>query len=373
MTKPQWLPEGWNVSAPRMLLATLICSVLVALVVFATVSTTAFGLYNPTWEGTSDLREEISTERELDLLTDTAEYGSLVSDEAVAFIIAPDEEYDDEAAEQVRRFVERGGTAVVFENFETNGNALLSDLGAEARFDGRVLRDEEHYFRGPEMPVATTVENHTLTEGVDQLTLNLGTAIEPGNATVLVGTSEFAYLVEEPDTELDDEDELATYPVATVEPLGEGQVVAVGDPSITINAMVDESDNAVFLERLSQNSDRVVFDLSHQESVPPLTSAVLAVRETPLLQVLLGGVAIVAVAGVSRGRFRRTRKRLASTAVWGRLRRRAGLRTAPSGQVMTAEQRVRYLRREHPDWDDDRIERVVIAFNRTSEEEGKRE
>jgi hypothetical protein len=373
MTRARWLPEGWNVSAPRALLAALGCTVLVALVLLATVSTTAFGLYNPTWEGTSDLREEIDADRDLDLLTDTTEYGDLDPDGAVAFVIAPDEEYDDEAAAEVRQFAEQGGTVVVFENFETSGNALLSDLGAEARFDGRVLRDEEHYFRGPEMPVATTVENHSLTAGVDQLTLNLGTAIEPGNATVLVGTSEFAYLAEEPDAELEDEDELATYPVATIESVGAGNVVAVGDPSITINAMVDEPDNAAFLERLYDDADRVVFDLSHQESVPPLTSALLVVRETPLLQVLLGGLAIAAVAGASRGQFGRVRRRLTSTAGWQRVRRRVGLRSGSDGQVMSADERARYLRREHPDWDEERIDRIVTAFNRTNEKESTRE
>ncbi|MFC7071783.1 DUF4350 domain-containing protein [Halovenus rubra] len=373
MARASWLPEGWNVSLPRALLAALGCTVLVALVVLATVSTTAFGLYNPTWEGTSDLREEIGADRNLDLLTDTAEYGDLDPDKAVAFVIAPDEEYDDQAAAAVRQFAERGGTVVVFENFETSGNALLSDIDAEARFDGRVFRDEQHYFRGPEMPVATTVENHTLTEGVDRLTLNLATAVEPGNATVLVGTSEFAYLAEEPDAELDDEDELASYPVATIESVGAGDVVAVGDPSITINAMLGESDNAVFLEQLYADSDRVVFDLSHHESVPPLTSTLLVIRETPLLQVLLGGVAIAAVVAASRGQFRRLGRRLTGTAGWQQVRRRVGLRSDPDGQMMSADERARYLRRQHPDWDEERINRIVTAFNRTTEQESKRE
>lgn len=375
MRRPSWLPEGWRVSVPRALLVALSCSVLVAVLVLATVSTTAFGLYNPTWEGTSDLREQIDTgsATELDVITDTTEYDTLDATETVAFVIAPDDTYDDAAAEQMRQFVSRGGTVVVFENFEPQGNALLSALGVDTRFDGRVIRDEQQYFEGPEMPLATTVENHTLTTGVDQLTLNLATALEPGNATVLVRSSEFAYLADTPDEELDDDDELATYPVATVESLGSGAVVAVGDPSITINAMVGEPDNAAFLEQVYRGADRVMFDLSHQESVPPLTSVVLAVRETPLLQAFLGGIAIVTVAGVSRGHARRVRERLRRTTVWEQLRQRSGRRLATDRRAMATDERAAYLRQQHPDWDEDRIERIVTAFNRTSEQDNKRE
>jgi len=164
-------------------------------------------------------------------------------------------------------FVAEGGTLVVLENFGTDGNALLSDVGAEARANGQLLRDERHHFRGPTMPVATGVENHTLTAGVTQLTLNYGTAIEPGNATVLVATSDFAYLGPEED-ELDNQDELRSYPVATVENVSEGQVVVVGDPSITINAMYDEPDNAPFVRGLYADADHVVFDRSHGADVP---------------------------------------------------------------------------------------------------------
>ncbi|SDK11330.1 protein of unknown function [Halovenus aranensis] len=375
MVRASWLPEGWQVSVPRALLVALGCTVFIAVLLLATVSTTAFGLYNPTWEGTSDLREQIDTgsATELDVITDTTEYDTLDSDETVAFVIAPDEPYDSAAAEQMRQFVSRGGTVVVFENFEPQGNVLLSALGVDTRFDGRVIRDEQQYFKGPEMPLATTVENHTLTTGVDQLTLNLATALEPGNATVLVRSSEFAYLVDDPDEGLDDDDELATYPVATVESLGSGTVVAVGDPSITINAMVGEPNNAAFLEQLYSGTDRVMFDLSHQGSVPPLTSVVLTIRETPLLQTLLGGIAIVTVAGVSRGQTRRLRDRLHRTTIWEQLRQRTGRRLATDRQTMATDERAAYLRQQHPDWDEDRIERIVTAFNRTKEQDSKRE
>jgi len=75
-----------------------------------------------------------------------------------------------------------------------HGNALLSDVGATARLDGALLRDERNYYRSPALPVAQPVEEHPYTSGATDLTLNYGTAVTPNDATTLVRTSEFAYL-----------------------------------------------------------------------------------------------------------------------------------------------------------------------------------
>lgn len=370
MTRASWLPGDLDITIPQALLTSLTCALLVILVVLASVSTTVFGLYNPSWEGTNDFREQIDeSESTLETVSDASEYSGLEPNGTVAFVIAPDEEYKDEEAEQIRQFTDRGGTLVVFENFETSGNALLSDLDSEARLDGQLLRDEEHYFRGPAMPVATTVENHSITTAVDQLTLNHATAVEPGNATVLVQTSEFAYLVDAPDEELDDEDELGTYPVATIESVGDGDVIVVGDPSITINAMLQEPDNAIFLEQIYNDADHVIIDISHNAGIPPLTKMVLVVRETPIVQVLLGGLVILGIIGASRGLLHRLREQVAGTPGIQRIQQRFGSRSTSDNQVMTPDERAAYLQRQHPDWDDERIERILTAFNRSNKEE----
>ncbi len=155
------------------------------------------------------------------------------------------------------------------------------------------------------MPVATGVENHSLTDGVDRLTLNYATAIEPGteNATVLATTSDLAYLTPE-DDRLEPGDRLGTHPVATVEHVGRGRVVAVGDPSLVINAMLDRPDNGRFVRELYADSDRVLLDVSHAADLPPLTAAVLTIRDARPLQVLLGVGGVVAIAAASGQRAR---------------------------------------------------------------------
>ncbi|MFP9191304.1 DUF4350 domain-containing protein [Natrialbaceae archaeon A-CW1-1] len=356
------LATDGRIDWPRVVLVAIVLATLGGLTVAASTSTEAFGPYNPAWDGASDFHAALDDDPEVEvtLLRETTAYSDLDANETVAFVIAPDESYDEVAAADVAAFVERGGTVVVLENFEPHGNDLLEAVGAEARLDGQIIRDEEHYFRGPAMPVATGVANHSLTDGVEQLTLNYATAVEPGNATVLVTTSDYAYRAEGPDDELTDEHNLEVLPVATVESVGEGTVIVVGDPSITTNAMRAQPDNAAFLSTLAHEGTHTVVDVSHTEGVPPLAVATLIVRDTPFLQGLIAFLGIGALAVGSRRRLRPSR--LLAWLPVDRPRRtaRAVERSHPG---LSDAERAAALRRRYPEWDDERIERVIEAFN----------
>lgn len=369
MNPLEWIQDDAGIDWPRMLLVALSVTVLVAVFLAAATSTAAFGPYNPSWDGTSELRDDVESEPgvESELIRETDRYDAYDANETVAFVVAPDEQYTGDDAERLQRFVENGGTLVVLENFGTSGNELLATVGAETRADGVLLRDEQEYYRGPTMPIATGVENHTLTEGVDQLTLNYASALEPGDATVLVRTSEYAYRDINQDGELSGDEELAASPVATVENVSDGHVVAVGDPSIAVNAMINEPDNAVFLQGLYADADHVLIDLSHGEELPPLASATLTVRGSPLLQLLIGGLGIGAIVLGSRGNVRSAFRRV-RTAVSGH--KSADGPDAKSVFEIDTEQRTELLRERYPDWDEQRIQRVMAAFKRHGSKRG---
>nr|WP_239647744.1 DUF4350 domain-containing protein [Natrinema altunense] len=371
---------------PRVLLFALTLVTVVALVVVAATSTTAFSPHNPTWDGATDLRNEIETEPgvESELVRDSTRYGAFsdasAADGTVAFVVAPASPYTDTDAARIRTFVENGGTLVVFESVGENGNELLADVGATARADGRLLRDEYENDGGPAMPVATGVENHSLTDGVDRLTLNYATAIEPGteNATVLATTSDLAYLTPE-DDRLEPGDQLGTHPVATVENVGRGRVVAVGDPSLVINAMLDRPDNGRFVRELYADSDRVLLDVSHAADLPPLTAAVLTIRDARPLQVLLGVGGVVAIAAASGQRARSIGAR-ARRLLFGDRTRRAdpGEGMGQSGQPSSSmphpsdAERDAIVRRRL-ERGDDRVQRVRGDGNRIRRDDDDRD
>ena len=180
-------------STPRVVLYALAVTVGLALVIAASTTGAAFGAYNLEWDGTSDLRELADRQTDSQVLLDTAPYERGDPNGSVAVILSPTEPYGPNDTRRVREFVDAGGTLVIADDFGPHSNALLDDLGTSARFNGTQLRDERNYYRAPSLPVATTVSETRYTDGVAQITLNKGTAIDAGNATVVAATSPFAY------------------------------------------------------------------------------------------------------------------------------------------------------------------------------------
>ena len=356
-----------EVAWPRVLLVTLSAVLVVAVAVLLATSTAAFGAYNPGWEGGSDFRSAMESETDAEVVQSTAVYDDVDPDSTVAFVVAPDAHYTGDDAQRVAAFVEAGGTLVVLENFGSAGNALLADVGAEARLDGQLLRDEREYGAGPAMPLVPVESDHPATEGVDELALNYATAIEPGEATVLAETSPYAY-VGPADTELEDAT-LGSQPVVTAEPVGDGTVIVVADPSLTINAMYDESDNAAFLAGLAGEGDRVLLDVSQADRVPALWSAVLTLRGSPIGQLLVGLGLLAALAAVGRSRGSVGRRIRAI----GRGRGAIG-RDDPEvdDPGLSPGERAALVRERHPEWSKNRVQRSITALNRTPEK-GERE
>ncbi|THE65050.1 DUF4350 domain-containing protein [Salinadaptatus halalkaliphilus] len=375
---------------PRALTYALAIAVVATLLIAAATSTAAFGLFNPSWDGATEFRVAVADDPATDsaVVRDPSAYDAHSPDETTAFVIAPDSTYDPAAADRIAQFVERGGTLVVLDNRGVESNALLEAVGAQARLDGRVVRDERHHEQGPLLPTATTVSDRELADDAERLTLNHATVIdvgtEPlaleqapadrGEPTTLATTSAFAQLEPRSAEHQNEADNSsapsATYRVATTESVGDGRVVVVADPSITINAMVDRSDNEAFLHALHADTDTVVFDRSHAGDLPPLASALETIRRSPTLQALIGVGSIVAV-GVTPSR----RVRRALVAVRDRLAIGSGVLTGVSTDTgvdrshersdagLSAAEQAGYLRRHHPDWSDDRIEEIIGKFN----------
>jgi hypothetical protein len=293
-----------KIDAPQAALAALVVTIGVALLVGGATSGVAFGSFNQQWDGTSDLRATAETTGSTPvILQNTTEYSAYGAGD-IAFVLAPSQEYDGADANRIRGFLERGGTLVVADRDGPHGSTLLNQVGADARPNGTVLRDERNYHRSPALPVATPVENASLAAGVESVTLNHGTAVEPNGATPVVTTSEFAYLDRDGNESLSENETLGSYPVVTAESVGDGRVIVVGDPSIFINVMQDDLGNRAFVEALVDDTNHTIVDVSHGSSPPPLVAALLAIRDSVLLQLGIGfgGLAAVGLAGRFFGR-----------------------------------------------------------------------
>lgn len=348
---------------PRLLLAGLALAVLVGVLAAGTTSAAAFGVYNPGWEGTSELRgvaEGAGAEPEV--IANVSRYETVDPETTVAVVLSPDRAYTEREATRVRAFVRAGGTLVVAEDFGPNADPLLAAVGAGTRFDGALVRDERSEWRSPAMPVVPEVTNRSATpytDGVGSLTLNYGTTLDPGsNATILVRSSPFSYHDTNGNGTIDPGESLAARPIVAVEPVGEGRVVAVSDPSAFLNAMLQREGNRRFARNLFGAADRVLIDASGS-TVPPLSAALLVVRSSPTLQFALAAAALSLVGAWGAGLTVGLRAALLARLPGGRrgAERPDADRSPPTGADVDAL--VAHVRRRHPDWDEARVRRVA--------------
>ncbi|WP_227356300.1 DUF4350 domain-containing protein [Haladaptatus salinisoli] len=337
---------------PKLLLLALAVVTIGALFVAMSTSTASFSSYNSAWDGASKLQSEASaTGADSKIVRKTAMYDDANPNGTVAVVLSPDTPYRPAERADVKEFVQNGGTLIVAEDFGPHSNPLLRSLGAKTRVDGQLVRDERYNYRSPAMPVARNVGNRSLTRGVERLTLNYGTVVRPHNATVLANTSEYAYLDANRNGNLDADETLATHPVAATERIGDGRVIIVSDPSLFVNAMLDRSGNRAFVRQIFEGHSTVLLDYSHANELPPLALAVLTLRTSPLLQIVVGACGI------------------GMLALWVRRpelpRRLAEFRrndVADSTPRVGEREMVAYVEKRHPEWDSERVERVVESL-----------
>lgn len=340
--------ERFDIGYPQLVLVALMVVTVVGLVLAASSSSAAFGSYNDAWDGASELREQAQAAgADSEIVRNTSRYASGASNGTLAVVLAPESDYGPRETDRLRSFVRNGGSLLVAEDFGSHANDLLDRVGAQARVTGQPLRDERYNYRSPALPIARNVSNATVMEGVDGLTLNHGSPVSPNRATVLASTSGVAYVDANRNGDLDDRDRVGTFPVATAESVGEGRVIVVGDPSLFINTMLDRSGNRAFVRSVFGAHEHVLLDYSHAGRLPPLSVALLVVRDAPLLQILLGAVGI-GIIGLWTRRpafLRRLTKRLTADDPAAR---------EPGSAELSA-----FVRERHPEWDDERTERVI--------------
>jgi hypothetical protein len=343
----------------RLLAAALAVAVGVSLFSAVATSSASFSAHNGAWDGGSRLDAELrAVGVDPVVLTESAEYDALAPGDTVAVVLSPDSAYADPDAARVAAFVRAGGTLVVADDVGPHANDLLAAVGATARLDGRLLRDDQYHYRSPEFPVVTV--NASVLPGAEAATLNRGTAVAPGGAAVAATTSRYAYLDANLNGELDDGESLGPYAVATVERVGGGRVVVLGDPSVFINAMLDRPGNRALLSAVVGDARTAAVDVSHRTGTPPLVTALRLVRESPPLGAALGVAAVLAVAAAA-GLFAPLARRLSPA---GRRRGATGRATRRAGTDVDVAAVAARLGDRNPDWDAARARRVATALAR---------
>lgn len=239
-----------------------------------------FSVYNPGWNGCSDLAvesyeagtftpnlrlengEQVEIEQK-----DISSYDVPARISAFVFI-GPDADFSSSEADHVHQFLMEGGTVLLADDFGT-GDTLLDGLNTSSRFLDKPILDLS-FDKKPHFGIAYDIADHEITEGVSFVMTNKPTGISPGeNSSVLMRTSSASWLDTNENQQQDPGEDQKEHPILTIEDYGQGELVLLSDPSIMINSMNERLDNDILIanliDHISEGRKNIIFDESHRD------------------------------------------------------------------------------------------------------------
>ncbi|MCW4029796.1 MAG: DUF4350 domain-containing protein [Candidatus Bathyarchaeota archaeon] len=224
-----------------------------------------FNVENPSWNGLTAFSSQTNA-------TPVTSMDKLpAQSQNTALIIIPYSEYTPAELEQIKNYVESGGTLLVMDDYGS-GNQILENLGVNIEFVGKPLLDPLFDYQNKQLPIITDFKNTSQTANVSSVVFNHATSLRIlANYTILAYSSGFSFIDENNNQEWDNEETVGAQPVAAYTQIGEGYVVAVADPSVLINSMINLNDNQRFitnLVRIQSSNPKIYLDQTHLINSP---------------------------------------------------------------------------------------------------------
>jgi hypothetical protein len=235
---------------------------------------------NPFWNGVQTLCNQHN-------VTPINAFSDLPSSATgTAVIIVPYTQFTEAELTQTRNYVSTGGTLILLDDYGY-GNQVLDSLGSKIKFNSQPLLDPLFAYQNKWLPKITDFTNTPLKANVSSIVFNHATTLEAESGIIVAESSSFSFLDLNYNQIRDANEPTGPLPVAAYQKIGQGYVVAVSDPSILINCMIDQGDNLQFIQKaaaLQTAAPRIYIDQTH---LP--TSALDEAKET--LAVIYGAAA----------------------------------------------------------------------------------
>lgn len=258
----------------------LIVSVLILIGIFRfSQNTNDFGSYNPDWNGGKEIRKLLSENHQVIAMPVRGDLASCVSNKTAFVILGPKGNFSENDTDIIKKFTETGGLLVLADDFGS-GNELLNRFTTSVSFSNMLLTDDISFWKNVTFPVASTgIRN------VSNITMNYPTSLVITDESVKVlSTISFGMLSKNESGH----GQSGSYPLIAQFSYGKGEIVAISDPSIFINSMLQMEDNRRLLEEFVGNRTTVIFDETGR--MPPVLSFNYLVKTNPYFQYLFAGI-----------------------------------------------------------------------------------
>ncbi|MEM2726764.1 MAG: DUF4350 domain-containing protein [Archaeoglobaceae archaeon] len=225
-------------------------------------SSADLSIFNTNWNGLSGFAKLVAEKREI--LPILYPYNNAKVSElgGVLIVVNPTIEFSSSEAEEVKKFLEKGGTVFIADDFGT-ANSLLEKIGLKVRFSREVLRDI-FYDKNENFTVVVRIEGE-LSKGVDNLKLNVPSAIIGAQGEILTSRASVVR-------------DMRSYPILSELKYGNGRVVLFSDPSALMNDMLQE--NKQFALNLIEylGNGTFYFDEAHRADLNPYSTATVYIH-----------------------------------------------------------------------------------------------
>ncbi len=218
-----------------------------------------FRIDNPAWNGLETLGNQANVTA-LDSLSNlpTAVKGT-------ALLIVPYNQFTETELTQIKTYVTNGGTLVLLDDYGY-GNQVLGSLNSTIKFMGQPLLDPLFDYQNKMLPKITDFTTTTISSNVSSIVFNHATALEVTDGTVVAYSSSFSFLDTNNNQAWDKDEPAGPLPVIAYQQSGQGYVVAIADPSLLINSMINLDDNLQFINNAANiqgTTPKIYIDQSH--------------------------------------------------------------------------------------------------------------
>ncbi len=251
----------------------------------------AFSVFNTKWDGCSKFASLLRREGNLIPILYPFNDVKLADLKGTLVIIGPDIPYSRQEADQVKAFLENGGTLFIADDFGS-ANTLLKYLGIDARFSGKRLEDL-FYSKNSNFPVEVHITDKRLAAGVREVVMDIPSFIV-GRGKVLMYSSSASY----------SSGKMGRRILMLELRYGRGRVILLSDPSVLINDLYNK--NKVFIENLVNyiKSKNFYVDEAHHSDLNPYSMTVVYVhKDLTRSECLKLFIAVLAISLVAESGF----------------------------------------------------------------------
>ena len=243
-----------------LLILTLVIMLSLAAVIWFYPPSEDFGEGNPFWNGLKTFYNEFEA-LSINSLDDLP-----INPGETVLVSIPYLDFTEQEMERLKDYVSQGGTLILLDDYGY-GNEILNYLEIDFRFIKYQLLDPLSNGQNEFYPRITTFASASVTENLESILLNHATGLSSSSLEgVIAWSSRFSFLDINNNSIWDEEEPKGPIPVAAAQPVDDGYVVLISDPSILINSMEGRDSNHKFIENITkiQSSDpEILVDQSH--------------------------------------------------------------------------------------------------------------